>query len=294
MRGGRAGTSAGHGGSTVCHAIQTRTVEGCAVLTSVPRRTRGIVHFIGGAFVGALPQAAYPLLIRRVADAGYTVVCTPYKVSFKVRRLQATGCSVAPRRYGLSSYSWMDKLWAFDTKARHTDGLRCAQHLDCASRVRTKFQSALAALEASDWSSVAPREAPVLGIGHSQGSLLHMLAGSLYGHSERRTANVVMSFNNKQVADAVPIPGFLDNIGPVATTLEGLGVRCGLLQVGAGWCSRRQVLAGHQRLLPPAGPQTSRRPSASSRGCPPRGHGRGSTRRSSPTCSRPWTRSRTR
>lgn len=59
----------------------------------------------------------------------------------------------------------------------------------------------------------------------SNGSLLHMLCGSMYGGDDRRVANIVMSFNNKQVSDAVPIPGFLDNIGPVANALEGLGVR---------------------------------------------------------------------
>lgn len=142
------------------------------------------MHFLGGAFVGAAPQLAYPLLLRRLSAAGYTVVCVPYKVTFK--------------------------------------------HLECAARVKERFEGAVRELEDTGRALMVPPDVPVVGLGHSNGSLMHMLGGALFSPGDlddRRVANAVMSFNNKQVADAIPIPGFLSNIKPVADTLESLGVR---------------------------------------------------------------------
>lgn len=41
------------------------------------------MHFLGGAFAGASPQLIYPLLMQLLARAGYTVISTPYAVTFK-------------------------------------------------------------------------------------------------------------------------------------------------------------------------------------------------------------------
>lgn len=49
-----------------------------AVAPDGRRRPRGLVHFLGGAFVGATPHLVYPLLIEELAAAGYTTVATPY------------------------------------------------------------------------------------------------------------------------------------------------------------------------------------------------------------------------
>ena len=46
-------------------------------------RPKGTVHFLGGAFAGASPQLIYPLLLQLLARAGYTVISTPYAVTFK-------------------------------------------------------------------------------------------------------------------------------------------------------------------------------------------------------------------
>lgn len=50
-----------------------------------------------------------------------------------------------------------------------------------------------------------PSHVPTHGIGHSNGALMHLLIGSLV--QAPYTSNVLMSFNNKEVADAIPIPG---------------------------------------------------------------------------------------
>lgn len=58
-------------------------VAGNYVTAPVLRQPRGVVHFLGGAFAGAAPQLAYQALINWVAEAGYTVVATPYAVTFR-------------------------------------------------------------------------------------------------------------------------------------------------------------------------------------------------------------------
>jgi hypothetical protein len=42
--------------------------------------TIGVIHFIGGAFVGAAPHLTYRYLLESLCDAGYIVVATPYKL----------------------------------------------------------------------------------------------------------------------------------------------------------------------------------------------------------------------
>jgi len=43
---------------------------------------KGVIHFLGGAFVGAAPHLTYRYLLESLADAGYVVVATPYRLEF--------------------------------------------------------------------------------------------------------------------------------------------------------------------------------------------------------------------
>lgn len=43
---------------------------------------RGIIHFLGGAFVGAAPHFTYRYLLGSLCDQGYIVVTTPYRLQF--------------------------------------------------------------------------------------------------------------------------------------------------------------------------------------------------------------------
>ena len=43
---------------------------------------RGYAFFLGGAFVGAAPQLAYGALLQQLADAGYVVLATPFRLQF--------------------------------------------------------------------------------------------------------------------------------------------------------------------------------------------------------------------
>lgn len=41
----------------------------------------GVIHFLGGAFVGAAPHLAYKYLLESLANAGYIIVATPYRIN---------------------------------------------------------------------------------------------------------------------------------------------------------------------------------------------------------------------
>ena len=47
-----------------------------------PEAAKGVVHFLGGAFVGAGSQLTYRYLLERFARANYAVIATPFRLSF--------------------------------------------------------------------------------------------------------------------------------------------------------------------------------------------------------------------
>lgn len=59
-------------------------VAGGSFVLEPPERASNakVVHFIGGAFVGAAGQLTYRYLLERVAASGFMVVATPYRLSF--------------------------------------------------------------------------------------------------------------------------------------------------------------------------------------------------------------------
>ncbi|XP_024382279.1 uncharacterized protein [Physcomitrium patens] len=56
----------------------------CLVYPSLDQngRTKGVIHFIGGAFIGAAPDVIYSVLIELLAKEGYLIVATPFSLSF--------------------------------------------------------------------------------------------------------------------------------------------------------------------------------------------------------------------
>ena len=63
------------------------------------------------------------------------------------------------------------------------------------------------------------RDLPVYGVGHSMGSLQHLLISARYA-STSRAGNILMSFNNKPATDAIPF--FSPFIAPGARALGPL------------------------------------------------------------------------
>lgn len=44
----------------------------------VPPRARGVIHFLGGAFIATAPHVTYRSLLESLANAGYAIVATPF------------------------------------------------------------------------------------------------------------------------------------------------------------------------------------------------------------------------
>jgi hypothetical protein len=153
-------------------AYHIELAGGCVAVAPSRQRPRALVHFCGGAAAGAAPSLTYGLLVDSLADGGYTVVCTPYNLTF--------------------------------------------HHDRCARAVHAAFGAAVAELRADrerHWA--APAGAPVHGVGHSNGALLHLLMGAMCAPPYASAA--LLSFNNRPVGGAVPVP-----LAPVQAAVQAL------------------------------------------------------------------------
>lgn len=121
----------------------------------LPPNPKGIVHFLGGAFLATAPHLSYRSLLDALAEAGYMVVATPF-------------------------------LNTFDHQAIARD-------------VLNRFENLCTRLQTQDR---LPPDLPIYGVGHSMGSKIHLLIGSLY--EVQRAGNVLMAFNNYPVERSIP------------------------------------------------------------------------------------------
>ncbi|CAI0399473.1 unnamed protein product, partial [Linum tenue] len=131
-------------------------IEGAWVLKPRNGRANSVVHFIGGIFVGAAPQLTYRLFLEHLAEKGVMVIATPYASGF--------------------------------------------DYFHIADEAQFKFDRAFRFLQESKLNSMAGvfvqvEDLPTFGMGHSLGSVIHLLIGSRY--AVQRSGNVLMAFNNK-------------------------------------------------------------------------------------------------
>jgi len=136
-----------------------------------------LIHFLGGALVGAAPDLCYRYMLERLSSVGYLIVATPFNLSFN--------------------------------------------YLATCDTVLEKFERIAPSL-ARQYGPV-----PVIGVGHSCGALLQLLITSLFPDTPR-AANALISYNNKQVMEAVPLfeevvtPFFLSVAGTNETDRSGV------------------------------------------------------------------------
>eukprot|EP00741_Cyanophora_paradoxa_P006545 tig00001024_g6335.t1 len=72
-----------------------------------PDDIRGIVHFVGGAFVGRVPQLSYRYLLEQIASKGFIIVATPHELNFD---LDAMARGIASKLdAAMNSFAW--DLW---------------------------------------------------------------------------------------------------------------------------------------------------------------------------------------
>ncbi len=114
---------------------------------------RSLIHFLGGAIVGAAPDITYRYILEKLANNGFLIVSTPYTLSF--------------------------------------------DYISTCDDIITRFERIAPSL-AQQYGPI-----PVIGVGHSCGSLLHLLITTLFPDTPR-AANVLISYNNKGVKEAVP------------------------------------------------------------------------------------------
>ncbi|XP_058724972.1 uncharacterized protein LOC131596360 [Vicia villosa] len=141
------------------------TLESCLVIPP-PTNTkpRAIIKFIGGAFIGAIPQLTYGYLVELLAKEGFLVVVVPYNVTFDH--------SLAAKQVYERFHTCLDTIL--------TSGL-------------PQFNLSPAQLG----------DLPLFSVGHSNGALLQVLIGSLFSEKLPK-ANAVIAYNNRPATEAVP------------------------------------------------------------------------------------------
>ena len=127
---------------------------------------RALIHFLGGAIVGAAPDITYRYILEKFASRGFLVVATPFTLSF--------------------------------------------DYIQTCDDIITRFERVAPSL-AQQYGPI-----PVIGVGHSCGSLLQLLITTLFPDTPR-AANVLISYNNKGVKDAVPF--FEEVVAPAFAAL---------------------------------------------------------------------------
>ncbi|KAJ6361772.1 hypothetical protein OIU78_002232 [Salix suchowensis] len=140
-------------------------MESCSVIPPPKgRKPRAIIKFLGGAFIGAVPEVTYSCLIELLAKNGYVVILVPYNVTFD----HSQAANQVYERFNA-----------------------CLHLL---------LQSGLphVGLTASELAGL-----PLFSVGHSNGALLQVLTGSYFSENIPK-ANAIISFNNRPATEAVP------------------------------------------------------------------------------------------
>ncbi|KAK0571786.1 hypothetical protein LWI29_021583 [Acer saccharum] len=146
------------------NTIYTR-IDSCLVIPPPNgKKPRAIIKFLGGAFIGAVPEVTYSYLIELLAKEGYLVISVPYNVTFD----HAHAANQVYQRF----HSCLDTIL--------TSGLPDAN------------------LTAADIVNL-----PLYSVGHSNGALLQALTASYFSEKIPK-ANVIISFNNRPATEAVP------------------------------------------------------------------------------------------
>ncbi|XP_059453868.1 uncharacterized protein LOC132184305 [Corylus avellana] len=142
-----------------------RRQDSCLVIAP-PKgvKPRAIIEFLGGAFIGAVPEVTYGYLMERLADEGFVVVSVPYNVTFEHSQAAA----------------------------------------QVYEKFNACFRSIVSSgLPHANLTSAQLVDLPLFSVGHSNGALLQLLMGSNFSDMIPK-ANAVISFNNRPATEAVP------------------------------------------------------------------------------------------
>ncbi|PON61622.1 Alpha/Beta hydrolase fold containing protein [Trema orientale] len=142
------------------------TQVGSCLVIPPPRGTkpRAIIKFLGGAFLGAVPELTYSYVIELLAKEGFVIISVPYNVTFD----HADATKQVYERFN-----------------------------GCLDSILTS------GIPHSNLSPAQLSELPLFSVGHSNGALLQVLTGSYFADKIPK-ANAIISYNNKPATQAVP------------------------------------------------------------------------------------------
>ncbi|EOY30099.1 Eukaryotic initiation factor 4F subunit p150 isoform 1 [Theobroma cacao] len=150
--------------NNIINKIYTR-LDSCLVIPpSGNKKPRAIIKFLGGAFLGAVPEVTYSYLLELLAKEGFLIISVPYNVTFDHEQ-------AANQVYERFS-ACLDNFLAFG------------------------FPDAN--LTPADLVNL-----PIFSVGHSNGALLQVLTGSYFSEKLPK-ANAIISYNNRPATEAVP------------------------------------------------------------------------------------------
>ncbi|KAF8036145.1 hypothetical protein BT93_C1983 [Corymbia citriodora subsp. variegata] len=142
-----------------------KRLDSCLVIPPPSgRKPRAIIKFLGGAFIGAVPEITYGYLIELLAKEGFLIIAVPYNVTFD----HARAASEVYEKF----HCCLDNVL---TSGLPEDNLSAADLVDL----------------------------PLFSVGHSNGALLQALAGSYFSEKIPK-ANAIISYNNRPASEAVP------------------------------------------------------------------------------------------
>ncbi|XP_076906227.1 uncharacterized protein LOC143562251 [Bidens hawaiensis] len=142
-----------------------RRLDSCLVIPPPKgKKPKAIIKFLGGAFIGAVPEVTYSYLLGLLANEGYLIISLPYNVTFDH--------SQATREVFEKFHSCLNSIL---TSGLPDDGLLASKLVDL----------------------------PLYSVGHSNGALLQVLTGS-YFSDKLPKANAIISYNNRPATEAVP------------------------------------------------------------------------------------------
>lgn len=230
--------------SSTSSQSQWHTVANSSVLLSsslrTPRDIKKVIHFIGGAFVGASPQLSYRLFLEKLSEMSgdCIIIATPYNLQFDQLRCADDAqfqYDLAMRQLSFGQESSLPKKWlaplgrrsSSKSKSGKSKGNSTTQY-DTTTTTNNSNKDYIESVREEELPMDWLQRVPTYGIGHSLGSLLHLFIGARYIHSNTNTnkttttfindnnsnsnyntynrqGNVLLSFNNKSASDAVPV-----------------------------------------------------------------------------------------
>ncbi|KAH6820414.1 initiation factor 4F subunit [Perilla frutescens var. hirtella] len=142
-----------------------RRLGSCLVIPPTKgRKPKALVKFLGGAFIGAVPEVTYSYLLGLLAEEGYLIISVPYNVTFDHEQV---------------------------TREIYERFHACLDSILSAGLPEIGILAAEVA------------ELPFYSVGHSNGALLQVLSGSYFCEKIPK-ANAIISYNNRPASEAVP------------------------------------------------------------------------------------------